>query len=210
MSSNAPQIEIAEPKLYKTGAIIVVSAYGMVGIIPVFVLFLVVSLTGYRISTLLIALGVIALVAWLLPLASGNTYVTKLVRSLNPAAGSASDSFIVQLTLSPRIRYDIRALIEDADDIGYLKVSGTGFSFHGDSVKLTVPFDQIKQVQRKYRGLRSLFVPRVLVVVPGLPNVKSLEFSERSSRLLPGSIRTSKRLYDLLAQGASAARPTAL
>jgi hypothetical protein len=180
-----------------------------VGILPVFILFLVVSLMGFKISTLLIGLAVIALVVLVLPLASGNSYVTKLVRSLNPAAGPASDGFIVQLTLSPRIRTDLRALVEDADDIGYLTFGGTGFSYHGDAVKLTVPFDQIKQVQRKYRGLRSLFVPRVLVVVPGLDEVTSLEFSERSSRLLPASVSTSKRLYDLLTAGAAAAKPSA-
>jgi hypothetical protein len=198
----SPQIQIKEARLFTAGAIAIISAYGLVGIIPIFALFLIVSLLGFKISTLLIGLAVIALVILLLPLASGNPHVTRLVRSLPPAGADPSDGLIVQLTFSPRIRTDLRALIEDADDIGYLTTDQAGFRFEGDSVHLSIPFDQVKHIQRKYRGLRSLFVPRVVVVIAGSSNFKALEFSERSSRLLPASRRVSQKLYQMLASRA--------
>src|SRR5437660_8971520 len=106
MASNSVQIQISEPKLYTTGAIFIASAYGLIGIIPVFVLFLVVSLLGFKLSTLVISLAVLAFIIWLLPLVSGNPFVSGLVRSLDPRAADNSSGFIVQLTLSPRLRSD--------------------------------------------------------------------------------------------------------
>jgi hypothetical protein len=211
MSLNTARIEIVEPKLFKTGAVLIVTVFGLLAIIPVFISFLVVSLMRVGIPTLLIPLGALAVTAYFLPFAFGNAYVTRLVRGLNPEAGPAFDGFIVQLTLSPRLRSDIRALAEDADDVGFLTVNDTGFLFHGDSVKLAVPFDQIKAVRRKNIGLRGLFVygSRLVVTVPGLANIKTLEFGERSSRLLPASRRTTLKLYELLSAGVAKANPAA-
>ncbi|MCX6926027.1 MAG: hypothetical protein NT154_22885, partial [Verrucomicrobia bacterium] len=123
------------------------------------------------------------------------------------AAGKSEDGFIVQLTVSPRIRSGFRAALEDADDIGYLSFSDTGLVFQGDSVKLTVPFDCIEQVQPQNIGLRGLFVcgGRVTVLVSDLPEIESLEFAERSSWLLPTSRAVARRLYARL----SAAAPLA-
>jgi hypothetical protein len=154
---------------------------------------------GFKLATLLLGIAVIALVIWLLPLASGNPHVERLVHSF--ASQPTSDGLVVQLTFSPRIRTDLRALLEDADDIGCLTADEKGFNFQGDSVQLSVPFDQVKEVQRKHRGLRSLFVPRVVVVVPSFANIKSVEFRERSSSLLPASRRASQRLFEMLSAG---------
>jgi hypothetical protein len=151
---------------------------------------------GFKLATLLLGLAVIALVIWLLPLASGNPHVTRLVHSFEPK--SSPDGLVVQLTFTPRIRTDLRALLEDADDVGCLTADDTGFKFQGDSVQLSVPFDLVKQVKRKHRGLRSLFVPCIVVIVPSLPNIKSVEFRERSSLLLPASRRASQKLYEML------------
>ena len=151
---------------------------------------------GFKLSALLLGLAVMALVIWLLPLVSGNAHVTRLVHSFAPKP--PSDGLVVQLTFTPRIRTDLRALLEDADDIGCLTADRAEFRFQGDSVQLSVPFAEVKQVQRKHRGLRSLFVPRIVVVVPSLPNIKSFEFRERSSLLLPASRRASRRLFEML------------
>jgi hypothetical protein len=209
MDSTNAQVQVSEPKLYTSGAIAVVSAYGLIGIVPVIFLFLIVSLLGFKLSTLLIGVAVIALIIWLLPLVSGNPYVTKLVRRLVSDAACDPKSFVVQLTLSPRLRSDLRALAEDADDIGCLTVNASGFTYHGDSIKLSVPFQHIARVERKYRGLRSLFVPRIVVTVTGLDGVASFEFGERSSIFLPASRKTSKALYELLSTKTVAAKPLA-
>jgi hypothetical protein len=204
VSSSSSQIQIAEPRLYTSGAVAIVWAYGLIGIIPVFALILMSSLIGYKLSTLLLILAVIAFILWVLPLISGNPYVAKLVKKLDPQVADDAKRFIVQLTLSPRLRTDFRALAEDADDIGYLTADDSRLVFNGDSIKLSIPFAEVTRVQRKYRGLRSLFVPRIVLTVPG--PIGSLEFCERAAALLPASRRTSNRIYELLHSRVSARR----
>jgi hypothetical protein len=135
-----------------------------------------------------------------LPFGLGNPYVSRLVRSLSPAAGETGENFVVQLSLSPRIRSGLCAVLDDADDIGYLSFDGSGFRFQGDSVKLLVPYDCIKEVRPHNIGMRGLFVygRRIRVMVTGLPNVSSLEFAERSSWLLPTSRKTTRQLHKYL------------
>jgi hypothetical protein len=200
MQSNAATIEIAQPRLFTAGAVAVINAYGILLAAPLLIAILVVSLIHFGILTLLIPLLVVVATAYFLPFGLGNTHVARLVRSLNPAAGKGEDSFIVQLTLSPRIRSGLRAILDDADDIGSLNFTGSGLVFQGDSVSLSVPFDHIEQVRPLNIGLRGLFVygRRIKVVAAGLPQITSFEFAERSSWLLPESRRITRMLSDRL------------
>ena len=135
--------------------------------------------------------------AYFLPFGGGNTHITRLVRSLGAASGKGGEGFIVQLTLSPRFRSGLRAILEDADDIGYLTFEGNGLRFAGDSVKAFVPYERIEAVRAENSGLRGGFVygRRIRVVVAGLPQAEWLEFTERSSLLLPESRRITRELY---------------
>lgn len=207
MHSNSATIEIAPPMLFTAGAVVTVSAYGILLAAPFFAAILVVSLIKFGILTVLIPLLAVAATAYFLPFGLGNAHVTRLVQSLNPAAGKSEDGFIVQLTLSPRIRSGLRAILDDADDIGYLSFTGTELLFQGDSVKLSVPFNYIEQVQPQNIGLRGLFVygRRIRVRVSGLPEIESFEFAERSSWLLPNSRAITRKLYERL----SSQRPPA-
>jgi hypothetical protein len=200
MHSNSATIEIAPPRLFTAGAVVTVSAYGILLAAPFFAAILVVSLIKFGILTVLIPLLAVAATAYFLPFGLGNAHVTRLVQSLNPAAGKSEDGFIVQLTLSPRIRSGLRAILDDADDIGYLSFTGTELLFQGDSVKLSVPFNYIEQVQPQNIGLRGLFVygRRIRVRVSGLPERESFEFAERSSWLLPNSRAITRKLYERL------------
>ena len=209
MHSTTATIEIAQPKLFTAGAVVTVSAYGILLAVPLLIAILVVSVINYGILTLLIPFLVVAATAYFLPFGLGNTHVTRLVQKLNPAAGKSEDGFIVQLTLSPRIRSGLRAILDDADDIGYLSFTGTELLFQGDSVKLSVPFDRIEQVRPQNIGLRGLFVygRRIKVRVSGLSNIESFEFAERSSWLLPTSRAITRQLCERLSsQRASAKR----
>ena len=208
MQSNSATVEIAQPRLFTAGAVAVVNAYGMLLAAPLFISMLAVSLMKYGILTSLIPLLGVAAMAYFLPLGLGNAHITRLVRSLNPVSGKDENGFIVQLTLSPRIRSGLRAFLEDADDIGYLSFTGTGLLFQGDSVKLSVPFECVTKVQPQNIGLRGLFVygRRIKVVLSGLPNIESFEFAERSSLLLPTSRATTKRLCERLLAGSAAKR----
>ena len=205
MQSNSVTIEIVQPKLFTTGAVAVVSAYGLLLAAPIFTSMLVVSVIGYGILTVLIPLLVVAATAYFLPFGLGNTHVTRLVQSLNPAAGKSDDGFIVQLTLSPRIRSGLRAILEDADDIGYLSFTPTELRFQGDSVQLSIPFDQIQQVRPQNIGLRGLFLygRRIKVVASGLPQITSFAFAERSSWLLPTSRAITRKMYQRLSTSVS-------
>ena len=212
MQTNAATIEIAQPRLFTTGAVVAVSAYGLLLAAPLLISILVVSVIKFGLLTVLIPFLVVAGTAYFLPFGLGNTHVTRLVRSLNPAAGQSDDGFIVQLTLSPRLRSGFRAILDDADDIGYLSFSETGLLYQGDSVKLSVPFDRILRVQPQNIGLRGLFVygRRVKVLVAESPNLESFEFAERSSVLLPASRAITRKLCQRLASKVSqGARPGA-
>jgi hypothetical protein len=201
MQSNAATIEIAQPRLFTAGAVAVVNGYGILLALPFIIAVLAVSLVKFGFLTILIPFLAVAATAYFLPFGLGNTHVTKLVRSLNPAAGKSEDGFIVQLTLSPRIRSGLRAILDDADDIGYLSFTGSELLFQGDSVKLSLPFAHIEQVRPQNIGLRGLFVygRRIKVVPSGLPQIESLEFAERSSWLLPDSRRITRKLAERLA-----------
>ena len=178
-------------------AVVAVNAYGLLLVVPLFISILAVSLIKFGLLTVLIPLLVVAATAYFLPFGLGNAHIARLVRSLTPAAAKDGDGFIVQLTLSPRLRSGLRAILEDADDIGYLSFNSTELLFQGDSVKLSIPVDRIAQVYPHNVGLRGRFVygRRIKVVVSGSPNIESFEVAERSSLLLPTSRAITKSLF---------------
>ena len=200
MPSDSAKIEITRPRLFTTGAVAVVNAYGMLMIMPIFSAIIAVSVIKLSILTVLIPLLALAVTAYFLPFGLGNTHITRLVRTLNPTASPNGDGFIVQLTLSPRLRSGVRALLEDADDIGYLTLSASELCFQGDSVRLSIPRENIRLVQPQNIGWRGLYVygRRIKFVVAGWPEVESFEIAERSSWLLPGSRAITRRLYERL------------
>lgn len=200
-TTSKARIEIAEPKRFTIGAVVAVNLFGLVLAVPVMVSVLYVSLLRFGVGTVLIPCLVVAVTVIFLPLGFGNPYVARLVRSLQPASEDGKD-FIVQLTLSPRIRAGLRAIMEDADDVGYLSATEDAIRFAGDSVRLCVPRSSIEEVRIQNIGLRGLYVygGRVAVRVRGLPGVEVLEFTERCSWFLPGSWRISRRLQERFAK----------
>jgi hypothetical protein len=197
MHANATTIEITEPKRFTFGAVVAVNAYGLLLVAPLFISILVVSLIKFGLLTVLIPFLVVAATAYVLPFGLGNAHIARLVRSITPAATKNGEGFIVQLTLWPRLRSGLRAILEDADDIGYLSFNEEELLFQGDSVKLSIPLDRITQVYPHNVGLRGRFVygRRIKVVVSGSPQLESFEVAERSSLLLPKSRAITKRLF---------------
>ena len=197
MHANSATIEIAEPKLFTMPAVVATNAYGLLLIAPLFLSILLVSLIKFGLLTVLIPFLVVAATAYFLPFGLGNAHIARLVRSLAPAAKQDPEGFIVQLTFWPRLRSGFRAILEDADDIGYLSFNETELRFQGDSVKLSVPLDRITRVYPHNVGLRGRFVygRRIMVVVSGSPDLESFEVAERTSWLLPNSRAITKRLF---------------
>jgi hypothetical protein len=190
------QIEITRPRIFTAGSVLVVCAFGILLGLPLLISVLAVSLMRPGILSLVIPLVVIAGTIYVLPFGLGNAYVARLARKLRPVTAQSQEAFLVQLTLFPRIRSGLLAVIEDADDIGWLTFNASELAFHGDSVKFSIPLGQITRVQRQNIGLRGLYViSRIKVLVPGLPKIDDLEFAERSSWLLPTSKKTTNKLY---------------
>jgi hypothetical protein len=128
-----------------------------------------------------------------------------LVRALKLDEGE--DRFIVQLTLAPRIRYGLRALIEDADDLGCLSFTASDLLFQGDSVRLRIPWKQITEVRPQNIGWRGryLYGSRIKITVAGVSNIEAVTFSERSSLLLPTSKRVTRKLHERICAGRDSA-----
>jgi hypothetical protein len=201
-SETRARIEITPPRRVKAGALAAICAYGFLVCAPVIVSVPVISVMNFGVLTFLIPLAAVAAATFFLPIGFGNPYVTSLVRSLTPAAGKDRDGFVVQLALSPRLSSGIRALIEDADDFGCLSFTSSELVFRGDSINLSIPFNQIGQVERRSIGWRGLFLGqnRIVIAVSGLPEVDSIEFAERSSWVLPASRAVTGRMFDRLSR----------
>jgi len=200
---SAARIEVTTPKLFTLAGVFLIYAYGFMLFIPFLLAVLVISSLKFGFLTWLTLIALAVVTIFFLPFAQGNARVVKLVRTLNASAGKEEDCFIVQLTLSPRLRSGVHALLEDADDIGCLSLSGTNLVFRGDSINLSFPFEQIEEIQQHSVGLRRLYGSRIVLAVSGLSGVKSLEFAERSAWLLPTSRRTTRKLFESLSAKAT-------
>ncbi len=202
LTPGVARLEVGPPKLFGTGALFIVSAYGLLVMLPVLISILVISLLQFGLLTFVLPLAAIAFATLLLPCGFGNPYICRLVDSLNPASRGSAEGFVVQLTMTPRLRTGPRALLEDADDVGWLSFTGSELRFQGDSVQLSVPFEHIRELQSRNIGWRGLFLygGRCAFAVSSLPQVQLFELAERSSWLLPGSRMKSRRLFECLAK----------
>jgi hypothetical protein len=199
-SAAAVRIQIAEPKRFKTGAVLAVCVYGLLVMTPVLLSMMVVSVLSLGWFTFALPLAAIVGATFLLPFGFGNPYVTRLVGRLADGESDRGD-FIVQLTFTPRLRSGLRAVLEDADDVGWLRLGEHELVFAGDSVKLSVPYSQIQGARMHSIGWRGLFLcgQRTDLTLAGISEVSGLSFAERSSWLLPNSRATSRRLYQAIA-----------
>jgi hypothetical protein len=199
-------VEITSPKAFTSAAIFIIAGCGVLLITPVMASLLAVTLIKLGMFTVLIPLLTIAVTAYFLPFGLGNPVVRNLVRSQKLDAGD--DGFIVQMTLSPRIRSGLRAVIEDADDLGCLSFTGSEMIFRGDSVWLRIPWSQISEVRPRNIGWRGryLYGSRIIITVAGIPNVEAVTFSERSSLLLPTSKRITRKLRERICAGVDSVR----
>ena len=110
MLSQAAQLEIAPPKRFTLGAILIVHAWNLLLVMPVFASLVIVSLMKLSVLTILIPATAVILTAWYIPLGQGNAYLARLVSSWGAVAPPDKPAFIVQLTLFPRLRSGFRAL----------------------------------------------------------------------------------------------------
>ena len=194
-------MEVGSPKRFRGAALLTVSGYGLLVMLPLFFSILAISVMPFGPLTLALPLAAMAFATVFLPCGFGNPVVRRLVSALHPAGSGPEQGFIVQLSLRPRLRTGLRAVLEDADDVGWLRFTERELHFAGDAVQLRVPFEQMRELRCQNIGWRGLFLygPRSTFKVSGLPQVEAVELAERSSSVLPGSRRRAKELFQRLA-----------
>lgn len=176
--------------------------WGLLLMGPVVFSFLAVSVMHLGVVTFALPLATIAVATFFLPFGFGNTYLGRRFRSARPSSAKPEDVFLVQLTRTPRHRSGLLALLEDADDIGFLSFTDSVLLFEGDSIQLSVPYDQIRDLALQNSGWRALFAygPRTEFAIAGLAEAGRFSFAERSSWHLPGSRRNARLIYSRLSQ----------
>jgi hypothetical protein len=194
------RIEIRPPRLFTTPAIAAITAYGLIVSVPVLAAMLVISVRGFSITTFLVPLGALAIASFFLPFGFGNPLVVRRVQGLKPVAIQTANAFVVQLAFNPRLREGWRALLEDADDFGWLELSDSALNFYGDSVTLSLPYAAVARVRLRTSGWRGLFAygARITLETQGLQSISSIQFAERSSWILPVSRTNANRIYEAL------------
>src|SRR4051812_13096633 len=151
-SGSQRMLEQAPPKVFTTAAVFKLHGFNILLGIPVFLSLLLVSLIRLQFISFVIPLIALTATVYFLPLGLGNPYVARLARLLRVEA--RPDALLVQLTLFPRIRSGLRAVVEDADDIGFVRFTETELVFEGDSLRLVLPYEQIAEVHPHNVGLR--------------------------------------------------------
>jgi len=188
------RIEISKPRKFGVVSILAKYAFSFLLVLPALSVLLIVSTKHLGLCTIGISLLTLVGTVFFLP-SLGNIYVCWILRHDIPQ--SNDDKLIVQITLCPRIRTGFRALIEDADDVGYLSLDESELIFLGDSVNLIVPFQRIKAVQGENVGMRGLYVAagRIRLDISDLDGFEGVEIAERNSRMLPTSRRITRELF---------------
>jgi hypothetical protein len=201
-------VQVSASTRFTGRAFLICNAYGLVLLFPTLLSMIAVSLLGLGILTLAIPLLMLAGATYFLPFGFGNPHIRRLAEQFRPR--DHPEAFLVQLSLVPRLRSGLRALVEDADDIGWLYWADNRLVFDGDSVKLALPAAQLGAFRRETGGFRGLFLyPRVAIEVTGFPDCVRLQVAERSSMSLPVSRRINRDLYDLLSRESKKSRAPA-
>ncbi|HPC59410.1 MAG TPA: hypothetical protein PKX23_02030 [Verrucomicrobiota bacterium] len=195
-SPAAPAVVIHPPSTFRSGALLRINGYGFLLLVPVLISFLVVSVLPFGKVTFLVPAVVMAASLYFLPFGFGNLVVKRLVRRIEPQAGRAVNSYVVQLAFDPRLRQGLRSVLEDADDVGCLWVKEGELVFVGDAVRMTIPAAHIREVHCQNIGWRGLFLygPRVHVTFSDGHEWRHVQFGERSSLVLPASRRVAHEM----------------
>lgn len=187
-------MEVQEPRLLSGAAVVLANGFGLLLILPALLALLAVSVLPFGWITFVLPLCVFGAATMLLPFGAGNPLILKLARHI-PLPSTSCPKFLVQLTFTPRLRSGPRALLEDADDIGWLVFEDGAMQFYGDSVRLSVPFESVQEARPGSIGLRGMFLyPALNVRVSSNGPAMRFTIAERSSWQLSGARRIAREM----------------
>ena len=135
-------------------------------------------------------------------LAGGNPYIVHLVKKIPQQPEWNEKPFVVQMSLSPRLHFGIRGVLEDADDIGFLSFTKDSVIFYGDQTRLELPIDSLTEVSVRNVGFRGLWIcgNRIRVRSKVLCDYEFVEFADRSAWNVISAFRRSKEILAVLRQ----------
>ena len=202
-----PRIELRPPTRFGLTALVIIWSFGLFLLLPVLLSLFAVSLIRLGPITLLLPASVLAATAFVIPFGQGNLFIRNQVHKF-AREQLEEESFVVQLTLSPRVKRGLRALIEDADDFGRLTLRPDGLAFEGDAVTLWIPNHAIISVKGKNVGARGRYVSggRILLETRGLEKFQGFEIADRSALLSAHASRQTLDLFGLLSGQVGVAR----
>lgn len=193
-------MEVRKPRLLSGAAVVLATGFGLLLLLPVLVALLAVSVLPFGWITLVLPLAVLGAATMLLPFGAGNPLIRKLARDI-PLPSTSCPKFLVQVTFAPRLCSGPRALLEDADDIGWLVFEDGSMQFYGDSVRLSVPFESVQEARSGSIGFRGMFLyPALKLRVSSNGSALHFSVAERSSWLLSGARRTARKIQWHLSQ----------
>jgi hypothetical protein len=200
MSSAAARIEAKAPQALKPAAVITMSLFGLILLVPVLISMVIVSVLQFGILTFLVPLATILAATYFLPLGFGNPYLIWLLRKLPNWSAEKNDSFVVQLTRIPRQRTRLWSFQEDAYDILWLSIDESAVVFTGDAIQLEVPYELVEAPRQQTAGWRALFAygSQTVFSIKGVPQAGTFLFAERGSFVLPTSRKIANRMYQKL------------
>ncbi len=200
MPLTAARIEAKAPQVLTPAAVITMSLFGLILLVPVLISMLFVSVLQFGLLTFLVPLATILVATFFLPLGFGNPYLKRLLRKMPGSATTAGERYAVQLTRVPRQRAGLWAVLEDADDIGWLVITDSALVFEGDAVRLEIPYEQVEALRQQSAGWRALFAygAQTALSVKGAPQAGTFVFAERQSLLLPTSRKIANRMFNAL------------
>lgn len=125
----------------------------------------------------------------------GNYYIKKLLRRNHNIVDR--NGYCFQIMTQPRQYVGVRAFLDDADDIGHLRLTKDGIMFDGSYIKCLIPFDKIVMIELKNSGMRGLWlILKLHLIVSNPAGVEELFFTERDSTNILSSWRLTIRLYE--------------
>ncbi len=192
--------EVVSVNMFSTGvALVLLGAMVLVGVI----VFIVSFGLGLILIGLSVCLGLYSAMAVLLLPFTNNYYVARHVRRSIPLPEGDSETYLVQITLSPRVYGGLRGFLEDADDVGYLRFTEEGFEFFGDSITIQLPFENIESIQDVNVGIRGLWIVgrRVRVSTSAFPPYVGIEFLDREGLSVRRTRQISESIIHALMRG---------
>lgn len=180
-------------------ALVLLGAMILVGVI-VFVISFGPGLVQIGLS---LCLGLYSAMVFLLTPFANNYYVSRHVRRSILRPKGDGETYLVQITLSPRVYGGLRGFLEDADDVGYLRFTEEGLEFFGDSITIQLPFEDMEGIEDVNVGIRGLWIVgrRVRVSTPALPPYVGMEFLDRDGLGVRRTRQISESIIHALMRG---------